>query len=121
MFGSYLSEVELLGDLDLAVHLEAKEADRDKHVALEDARIAEALEAARTFPSYEAQIHWPEIEVRRFLRGRSSAISLHDLRSDIRIITASPYRVAYPSCDADKLGVLDRYAWFLPIRLLPPS
>ena len=108
--GSYISEAETLGDLDLAIHLEAKEADWNKHVALEDARIAEAHEGGRSFPSYEAQIHWPETEARRFLRGRSSAISLHDLRSDIKIIIASRHRVIYPTSDADKTGVLDQYA-----------
>lgn len=110
VFGSYLSDVETLGDLDLAIHLEAKEPDWDKHVALEDARIADAREAGRDFPSYEAQIRWPETEVRRFLKGRSSAISLHDLRSDIRIITASKHHVIHPLSDVDKPGVLDRYA-----------
>jgi hypothetical protein len=109
VFGSYLSDAEALGDLDLAIHLEAKEPDWDKHVALEDARIAEAREAGRDFPSYEAQIHWPETEVRRFLKGRSSAISLHDLRSDIRIITGSPHRVIHPPRDVEKPGVLDQY------------
>lgn len=111
VFGSYLTEAEVLGDLDIAIHLEAKEADWEKHVAREDARISEAHEAGRNFPSYEAQIHWPETEVRRFLKGRSPAISLHDLRSDIRIITGSRNRVIYPPSDGDKAGVLDRYGF----------
>jgi predicted nucleotidyltransferase len=37
VFGSYLSDAETLSDLDLAIHLDAKESDWDKHVALEDA------------------------------------------------------------------------------------
>ena len=110
VFGSYLTEVETLGDIDIAFHLEAKETDWDKHVALEDARIAQAREAGRIFPTYEAQIQWPETEALRFLKGRSSAISLHDLRSDFRVVTGSPNRVVYPPADVDKAGVLDRYA-----------
>jgi hypothetical protein len=109
VFGSYLSDAGSLGDVDLAIHLERKELDWDKHVAFEDVRIAEAQNAGRTFPSYEAQIEWPETEVRRFLKGRSSAISLHDLRSDIRIIAASTHVVVYPPGDADRSGVLDQY------------
>jgi hypothetical protein len=62
-------------------------------------RINEARGGGRNFPSDEAEIHWPETEVRRFLKGRSPAISLHDLRSDIRIITASRHRVVYPPGD----------------------
>lgn len=110
VFGSYLSDAEALGDLDVAIHLERKEADWDKHVALENARIGEARDAGREFPSYEAEISWPETETRRFLKNRSTAISLHDLRSDIRIITTSRHRVVYPPGDAEKPGVLDRYS-----------
>jgi len=109
VFGSYLSDAGTLGDLDVAIHLEAKEADWDKHVALEDARIKKARDAGRNFPTYEAEIRWPETEVRRFLKGPSSAISLHDLRSDIHVVTASRHRLVYPPSDAGKTNVLDPY------------
>jgi predicted nucleotidyltransferase len=110
VFGSYLSDATELGDVDVAVHTERKEADWDAHMALEDQRVAEARKAGRTFRSYEEEVGWPETEVYRFLRSRSAGLSIHDLRSDARIIAGSPFQVVFPRGESVAPAILLEYA-----------
>jgi predicted nucleotidyltransferase len=79
VFGSYLRpEVDRLGDVDVAVELEAKEADRQRIRQLNYRRVAEAEEKGQRFSStLEREGPWLS-EVFRFLKGRRRSISLHD-------------------------------------------
>jgi predicted nucleotidyltransferase len=106
VFGSYLSGANDLGDVDVAIHMERKELDWDTHVTLEDKRIAEARAAGRTFRSYEEEVAWPETEVYRFLKSRSEGLSIHDLRSDARIIATGPFRVVFPRGETELPEIL---------------
>lgn len=110
VFGSYLSDADELGDVDVAIHTERKEPDWDTHVALEDQRIAAARNAGRTFRNYEEEVAWPETEIYRFLRSRSAGLSIHDLRSDARIIAAGPFRAVFPRGETEPPAILLEYA-----------
>jgi hypothetical protein len=78
LFGSFLTtERERVGDLDLAVELEPCESDHDRQWALHQQRISAALRTGRHFSNYVEQVYWPKLEIMRFLRQRSRAVSLH--------------------------------------------
>ena len=74
-FGSYLSDIATLGDVDLVVELEQRDPHRHREVA--DARIEAAIQGGRNFGSYVEAIAWPEQEVLRLLKNRSRYLSLH--------------------------------------------
>jgi len=76
IFGSYLTNVERLSDIDIAVEIVPKENDSEKHRILVEKRIKEVQLAGRRFKSYLEALFWPRIEVEQFLRARSSSISL---------------------------------------------
>jgi len=71
VFGSYLSDVQVLGDLDLAIDLASK---FDK---LTFARLARLSPHPPRHLKDLDVIYWPFIHVRRFLKGRSPIVSLH--------------------------------------------
>ncbi len=79
VFGSYLSNQPTLNDLDLAIELQPREPDPDKHFDACEAESRAAYAAGRRFPSYADQLGWPEEQVRRFLKARSPRLSLHGI------------------------------------------
>lgn len=79
VFGSYLSNRPTLNDLDLAIELQPRESDPDKHFDACEAECRAAYAAGRRFPSYADQLGWPEEKVRRFLKARSPRLSLHGI------------------------------------------
>ena len=77
IFGSYLTDAEELGDVDIAVELASKIADKHERQRQEDAKIHEARAQGRSFSNMVAELFWPYVEVMRFLRARSGYLSLH--------------------------------------------
>ncbi len=72
VFGSYLSDKEKLGDLDLAIELGPKCRDKKKHGELCD------LQEAECKGGMIDRAYWPREKVLRALRGRNYGFSFHD-------------------------------------------
>ncbi len=86
VFGSYLSPVESLSDLDVAIALTFREADRTRQEALMNARIDLALASGRRFQNVFEQLWWPRREVVLFLKARTRGLSLHDYDEEARLL-----------------------------------
>ncbi len=78
-FGSYLSDLPRINDLDLAIELRARLADDDAHFEACQRERDEAYRAGRRFRTVADSLSWPEERVRLFLRARSARISLHPI------------------------------------------
>lgn len=81
VFGSYLSDKDTLGDLDVGVKLtrKYKPGDFTKH---NQKRIALAKANGRQFSNSTEQLIWPHREVMLMLKGRQRGLSLHDEDED---------------------------------------
>lgn len=77
VFGSYLTGVERVNDIDVAIDLIHRWQDLDEQRALHDARVHEAMRNGRHFGNINQEVSWPEKEVLLALKGRSRGISLH--------------------------------------------
>ena len=103
LFGSFLSEKERIGDIDLAVELKPKTEGSAEFKSMRDARINTAIAAGQRFSSFLDRMMWPTTEVYRFLKSRARAISLHDL-NDISGMATARYRVLHG--DAERVAAL---------------
>jgi predicted nucleotidyltransferase len=79
LFGSILSHAERLGDVDIAISLEAKVSDTNAYQAWSMARRDEAEAAGRYFHTLFESGIWPRQEVLLQLKARSRSLSLHEL------------------------------------------
>lgn len=77
VFGSYLSDATLLGDLDVLIELTRRIADADEHMRRSHEYSSEAARAGRRFSDHPDFLVWPETEIKQILRARQR-ISLHD-------------------------------------------
>jgi hypothetical protein len=94
-FGSYVSDREDLGDIDLALQLTPREGDDNRFFKLCRAKIAEAYDQGRRFRNLTDEVCWPRNEIRRFLRARKRSLSLPDLQELQSLAEETPlkYRV----------------------------
>jgi predicted nucleotidyltransferase len=76
VFGSYLTDTDDLGDLDLAIKLEQHEFDKSED--WEDARKKLVEESGKHFGTWHDMLDYPELQVRRIIKNRSPYISLHN-------------------------------------------
>ena len=81
VFGSYLSDKDTLGDLDVGVKLTRKHKSGDftKH---NQKRIALAKANGRQFSNSTEELFWPHREVMLMLKGKQRGLSLHDEDED---------------------------------------
>jgi predicted nucleotidyltransferase len=77
VFGSYLTDKQDLGDLDVLVTLRPRYAEQSQFEALAEDRRRAAEQAGRAFPLHLNRIYWPTEEVHRALRRRNRTISIH--------------------------------------------
>lgn len=89
VFGSYLTDAEGLGDLDLAVVLEKRFADDARQTLVEN----ESRNRKVHFKTPVQALLWPNHEVMAFLKNGSCLISLHDGADLHRMETE--YRVVF--------------------------
>jgi len=93
LFGSMLKpEIERLSDVDLAVELASKEADRNRARVQNYDRVEKLAREGQRFRNFlerEACWHW---EVFAFLKGRSRVISLADYTAEKTFVLAVPHR-----------------------------
>lgn len=92
VFGSYLTSVPTLGDIDLDITVESKFPSGDaRHDAMQ-ARIHDAVEHGRAFRNIVDYYSWPLTEVLLYLKNMSRALSLHVKDP---IVNQSEYQVLY--------------------------
>lgn len=93
-FGSYLSDIDRLGDVDVAIELVAKERNNDEAFRLQRQRSEQAALEGRHFSSYNYYLEWPRTEVLLYLKSRSRTLSLHSIRD--RILEETRTKVLFP-------------------------
>jgi hypothetical protein len=96
VFGSYLSDSSTINDIDIAYSLKRRDGDSESFMKRLAEKVQKAREAGRRFPSYSDELSWPEVELLRALKGRSTAISLHSTDDEIlrRTMVRELYRRA---------------------------
>lgn len=77
IFGSYLSDQDILGDIDVAVQLE-KRVTPEKYKFKCQERIKLAHKNGRVFANFIDQLYWPYREVMLQLGTRKKGLSLHE-------------------------------------------
>jgi hypothetical protein len=94
LFGSMLNpNADRPSDIDLAVEVVPKIADRDSHIEKNNERVQELMTLGHHFRhSIEYAACW-QLEVFRFLKGRSRAISLADYNVEKRLVLAVAHRM----------------------------
>jgi len=95
VFGSFLTESEMLGDIDLALAYTCRIDDVNDYNELRIARVKEAEANGRTFKTFFDLLSWPAREIQLRLRNRSSSLSLHYLELERTFIEAIPHRRIY--------------------------
>ena len=80
VFGSYLSDKETIGDLDIGVKLIKRYP--ENFLKQNNYRISQAKEQGKRFGRLIDQLSYPYFEIMRILKNRCRNISLHDLDSD---------------------------------------
>jgi len=96
IFGSYLSDIPTLGDVDLSIELSHRYDDPQEHKRHRKARIEHALEQGRNFPTFVHELSWPEQEVWHILKGRSRGLSLHDEKHECVLSRPIPSKILFP-------------------------
>jgi len=92
VFGSYLSDVAYLSDVDVCVTLVPKlSSDEMVNAAMDQTREAES--AGRSFRNCAELICWPRTRVLRHLRGRKRCLSIQD--GDDPILEQTPWKYLY--------------------------
>ena len=78
LFGSMLSDIDRLGDVDVAIQLQRKVDEEDAFQEWSMARRRAAEAKGRNFRGVFDWATWPSQEVFLHLKARSSGLSLHD-------------------------------------------
>lgn len=76
VFGSYLSDKAVLGDLDVGIKL-IRKYDSDKFAQKSQERSDLAIESGRRFSNSTDELFWSETEVLLMLKARQRGLSLH--------------------------------------------
>jgi predicted nucleotidyltransferase len=77
LFGSFLGDSDVVGDVDIALDLAAKEKDTETFGEQLDQRRAEAIAKGRRFKTFVDEVTWPQDEVWLFLKSKSRVLSFH--------------------------------------------
>ena len=78
IFGSYLTNAERVGDIDLAIRLDRRPEFAEGWPEALLTRADAAANRGRRFRGFLERLAWPETEVKRYLRGGARALSLHN-------------------------------------------
>lgn len=77
VFGSYLTDTDDLGDLDLAIKLERRSVTGTGSQPWADACLEMARRSGKTFSNFLQELQYPETLVWRLIKNRSRHVSLH--------------------------------------------
>lgn len=83
LFGSFISNVSFVNDIDIAIHASPKEKNPKLIRKKEQERIVEAANSGVRFRNIIHEMLYPYTEFQRFLIGGSRYISLHDINDRI--------------------------------------
>lgn len=92
VFGSYLSDMEKINDIDISISLESKQKNEQRRRRMIEERIDNVIFYGKVFRNEGEKICWPQIEVIKFLKGRSRSIGLH---IDEEIAKQSKHKIIY--------------------------
>lgn len=81
VFGSYLTDKNLLGDLDVCLSLAPREKNKAQHMRLHQGRINRAFAEGRRLSSLGDEIWYPIGECYEFLKGRTAKLNLADFEA----------------------------------------
>ncbi len=93
VFGSYLSEVEILSDLDVGFKLVQKYLD-DEFDNKSQARIDLAFEKGRHFRDFLDRLSWPQKEIILMLKAKQIGLGLHDQDVD-KVFKVTESKIVY--------------------------
>lgn len=93
VFGSYLSNQNLMNDVDIALTLEPKISNHKRFQSLIWNKVAQAKKDGRKFANFTDELSWPQIEVMRYLKSRSRIISLQLI--DDKVFKATKSKILY--------------------------
>ena len=88
LFGSYLSDREDLGDLDVAVNI-VRRFEGDEQLRVEEERRKATCPGSADFV---LRLFWPNEEIYRMIRNRSAWIQLISVERDGEVIFSGPHR-----------------------------
>ena len=98
VYGSYLTDKERLGDLDVAVEWEPRYEDRAKQSKYNEALATEYQTSGRRFGNFSEFLHHGYRQAVLFLRNRARALSLNNIefpeQRENRVYTVT-HRVVY--------------------------
>lgn len=95
IFGSYLTDVQRLSDIDLLIRFVGRTGDFKKDLAAREARSRE-VGRYRQWRNYSEEMLWPYTEVLRFLKGRSPYIEIHDMENEEELIRLPGIKRIFP-------------------------
>ena len=93
IFGSYLTEKELLGDLDVGVKLTRRYND-SRFTKHNQERIKLAKSGGRKFNNSTDELNWSFWEVILMLKARKRGLSIHDISED-KVFNVTKTKVVY--------------------------
>lgn len=76
LFGSYLTEANLVSDIDLFIWVSCKPKFDTDFTIIREQRTKEMLSEGRRFKNLSEEMHWPELDVRKYLKNGSRVISI---------------------------------------------
>jgi hypothetical protein len=79
VYGPYLTDTAKLKNIDIAVDLQPKEKNKNRHEQRMKERADEAAAGGKHFASFAKRRDWGRQEVLDMLKGRSRAIAIRDL------------------------------------------
>jgi hypothetical protein len=91
VFGSFLSDKEQLGDLDVAVKWRDRVTDADRAKRAQ----AYAQRSGRRFSNFVEFLAWPETELFQILKARKRTIRIQDWQAFSRLVAKAPERCPY--------------------------
>jgi len=100
LFGSYLNPENIdFGDIDIAFKIKRKIDDYDEYDKVRKELISEMEKKGRHFPTFDAELDFPEREVLLKLKNRCQYISLHEIEAEKEILEKTKCRQIFPSSE----------------------
>jgi hypothetical protein len=105
VFGSYLSDVKRMNDLDIAIELKPRCSEDAAWERLRQASMDRAQAAGRRFRNVVEHVGWPQFEVLAILKDRSRTISFCEWQS---LFEMESFRYAVVFGDKERIAGLLR-------------
>lgn len=93
IFGSYLSNSNYLGDLDLVVEIDRKISDHREFNLKQAALIQDAINSGIKIQDYTHELYFSELKTRKYLKNGSPILSVHDAYDGI--LKIADHKVVY--------------------------